>query len=254
MRRTVLVTIPIHFIFTFLPWSSATAQENPKVQLSNEVFVEKLADGIWRHVSTTTLPSLGPVPSNGLIVKSAMDILLVDSAWNDGQTKLILDWIEKELAGKPSLAVFTHSHEDRLGGIHEIHQRGVKTLASELTAELAKQQGVESPRQTFREEITLVFGGQKLQVKYPGPGHSPDNVIVWLPDQKILFGGCLIKSVQTESLGNIADADLQQWPETIRKVYQEFQDARIVVPGHGEPSGIDAVSHTLELLEKASDI
>jgi metallo-beta-lactamase class B len=110
---------------------------------------------------------------------------------------------------------------------------------------------LESPQQTFDGSIEISLSGRTIQVQYPGPGHTKDNVVVWIPDKKILFGGCLIKSAQAEDLGNTKEADLKKWPETIEKVYQEFQQARIVVPGHGDPSGIEAVTRTLELLNKA---
>ena len=254
MRESVFIQIRICLLLVGLSFSptTAAAQENPRVQLASDVFIEKIAEGVWRHVSYKDLPDLGPVPSNGVIAQFGAEILLVDSAWNDEQTRLILDWIENELNAKPSRAVITHSHEDRLGGIHEIHARGIRTVSSGLTAELAKQQGLESPQQTFDGRIDLSFGGRTVRVWHPGPGHTKDNVVVWLPDQQILVGGCLIKSAQAGDLGNIKDADLPQWPKTMGKVYQEFGHAKIVVPGHGDPSGIEAVTHTLELLKKAA--
>ncbi len=233
---------------------STAAQESLKVQLAPDVFVEKLEEGIWRHVSYKKLPGIGPFPSNGLIVQFGEEVLLIDSAWNDTQTKLILDWTQKELHALPSVAVLTHAHEDRLGGIHEIHSRGIQTVASRLTAELTRKQGLESPQHTFdgRKEI-VVLSEHPIQVQYPGPGHTQDNVVVWIPDKDILFGGCLIKDAQAKSVGNTKGADLVQWPETVKKVYQEFQQARIVVPGHGDPSGIEeAITRTLELLKKAA--
>jgi len=236
------------FFLGFLSCSFAMAQDNGKVQLADDVFIEKIADNVWRHVSYKTLPNLGPVPSNGGIAQFGTDILLVDSAWTNAQTKLILDWIEKALHTRPAVAVVTHAHEDRLGGIHEIHARGIRTISSGLTAELAKQQGMEVPQQTFDGKLDLSLGGREVWLRYPGPGHTRDNIVVWIPDKNILFGGCLIKAAQAKDLGNIKEADLAQWPKTVEKVNQEFKQARLVVPGHGDPSGIEAITHTLELL------
>lgn len=232
--------------------SFSLAQDNKKVRLADDVFIEKIADNVWRHVSSKNVLNFGLVPSNGVIAQFGTDILLIDSAWNDAQTKLILDWIEKELHAKPTVAVITHAHEDRLGGIHEIHRRGIRTLSSRLTAELAKQQGLEAPQQTFDGKRTLSLGGREILVQYPGAGHTRDNIVVWIPDQRILVGGCLIKSAQAKAIGNTKDADLAEWPKTIKKVQQEFKQAKIVVPGHDDPSGIEAITRTLELLSKAA--
>ena len=230
------------------------AQENEKVQLADDVFIEQIADNVWRHVSYKNLPNLWACcPPTGESRNFGTDIVLIDSAWTDGQTKLILDWIQKELHAKPTVAIITHAHEDRIGGIHEIHPRGIRTISSGLTAESAKQQGLEVPQQTFDGKLDLSLGGRTIQVQYPGPGHTRDNIVVWLPDKKILFGGCLIKAAQAGDLGNTKEADLQQWPRTVEKVSQEFKQARIVVPGHGDPSGSEAITHTLELLNLTSN-
>ena len=230
---------------------SAVAQERVKIQLADDVFIEKLEPGVWRHVSYKTLPILGPVPSNGGIVTVGSDILLIDSAWNNEQTKLILDWSEKEFRAAPSIAVITHAHEDRIGGIREIHRRGIRTVSSRLAAQLAKQQGLEVPQQTFDEKLNLSLGGRTIEVYYPGPGHTKDNIVVWIPDKHILFGGCLIKAAQAPDLGNIKDADVGRWPKTMETLAHEFTRVKLVVPGHGDPSGSEAMTHTLELLGKA---
>jgi metallo-beta-lactamase class B len=240
--------VAVCFFFAFALGSFSSAQDNGKVQLADDVFVEKIVDHVWRHVSYKTVPNFGLVPSNGVIAQYGADILLIDSAWNDAQTKLILDWIEKDLKGKPSVAVITHAHEDRIGGIREIHSRGIRTLSSRLTAESAKQQGIEVPQQVFEEKLALSLGGREVHVRYPGPGHTRDNIVVWLPDQKILVAGCVIKSMQAKNLGNTKDADLAQWPRTVERIRQDFKQAKIVVPGHDDPSGMEAVTHTLELL------
>jgi metallo-beta-lactamase class B len=227
-----------------------SAQENNKVQLAPDLFVERLSNNVWRHVSYGNWRG-EPVPSNGLLVKAGREWLLVDTAWSDAQTKQLLDWAVKEFGALPALAVITHYHDDRMGGIRELHQRGVRTLASKLTVELARQHGLEPPQASFTDSKTLKLGGRQIEVLYPGAGHTRDNSVVWLPDQQILVGGCLIKSAQARDLGNISDADLKQWPLTIEKLLSTYKKARLVLPGHGEPSGLEALHNTLQLLKNA---
>jgi len=74
-------------------------------------------------------------------------------------------------------------------------------------------------------------------------------VVVWFPHQKLLFGGCLVKSVDTNSIGNLADADVAEWPDTIRALWEMFPDVRTVVPGHFGWEKPGTLEHTLELLE-----
>ena len=66
----------------------------------------------------------------------------------------------------------------------------------------------------------------------------------------MLFGGCLIKSLDAKGLGYIDDGNLNEWPETIREVQKTFADPAIIIPGHQRWGGKELLSHTLELLEK----
>lgn len=49
--------------------------------------------------------------------------------------------------------------------------------------------------QSFRDSITIDFNGIPVVCKFFGGGHSFDNITVWLPSDKVLFGGCLVKSI-----------------------------------------------------------
>jgi catechol 2,3-dioxygenase-like lactoylglutathione lyase family enzyme len=75
-----------------------------------------------------------------------------------------------------------------------------------------------------------------------------DNIVVWVPDQKVLFGGCLIKSAGARTMGYIGEADLDAWPATLATVEARFGDAAWIVPGHGSPGGVETLRHTAALI------
>jgi metallo-beta-lactamase class B len=75
-------------------------------------------------------------------------------------------------------------------------------------------------------------------------------VIVYFPKRKILFGGCMIKSLDSKDAGYTADADMQKWPRSVERVLAKYKDAKIIVPGHGNWGGIQLVKHTIQLLDK----
>jgi metallo-beta-lactamase class B len=77
-----------------------------------------------------------------------------------------------------------------------------------------------------------------------------DNIIVWLPDEKILFPGCMVKEMRSNNLGNIADGNVKEYPNTIQKVINKFPTAKIVIPGHGQIGGIELLRHTIELAKQ----
>jgi len=84
-------------------------------------------------------------------------------------------------------------------------------------------------------------------VTHFGTAHTTDNVDAWLPKQRILFGGCLVKSLDAQSLGNTSDGDLTAFPATLKKLKKAYQNAKIVVPGHGDWGGTKLIDHTLKL-------
>jgi metallo-beta-lactamase class B len=99
-----------------------------------------------------------------------------------------------------------------------------------------------------------MVGGRELELYYPGPGHAVDNIVTWIGDEKVLFGGCLVKSAGANSLGNTDEADLAAWPATLANVKKRFHEARLIVPGHGDPGGWELVENTLKLLAESNNV
>jgi metallo-beta-lactamase class B len=58
----------------------------------------------------------------------------------------------------------------------------------------------------------------------------------------------MVKSLNSTDLGNIADGDIKAYPGTIDKVMRKFNDASVVIPGHGQYGGLDLLKHTRDLL------
>jgi metallo-beta-lactamase class B len=142
-----------------------------------------------------------------------------------------------------------HWHADCLGGLPEIHKRGIASIGSEKTRELALAAGVAAPRQTFTDAYRFKVGQRELELFYPGPGHTVDNIVTWITDEKVLFGGCLVRSADAKTLGYTREADLAAWPATLAKVKERFPTARLIVPGHGDPGGWELIANTLKLLK-----
>ncbi|RYZ24762.1 MAG: subclass B1 metallo-beta-lactamase, partial [Sphingobacteriales bacterium] len=99
-------------------------------------------------------------------------------------------------------------------------------------------------------DTTFIMGQEPIRCYFPGEGHTSDNIVVWLPNQQILHGGCFVKSVAAFGMGNLADANLNEWANSIRRVKIRFGTAKIVVPGHEGWSDPKSLDHTLRLLEK----
>lgn len=217
------------------------------IQITPNLEVLQLTEDVWLHITWKEMPEWGRVRSNGLIVVSEGRALLVDTAWGTDETESLLSWIMDALGVPVVRAVVTHAHDDRMGGMEALRRAGVVTYANTRTAELAARQSWPEPDSLFTDVLVLRIGKLPLEVFFPGAGHTPDNVVVWLPAKKLLFGGCLIKEAGSLSLGNLADADVDAWPVTIKRVINRYQSAEVVVPSHGPVGDKSLLQHTLKL-------
>ncbi len=136
-----------------------------------------------------------------------------------------------------------------MGGTPALEARGIPSWAHPLTLELGVGEGVPLPRALDRLEVGGTLGIGEMEVFYPGPAHTRDNLVVWLPDLKLLFGTCAIRPGTSSSLGNTADADLSEWPRSIQRVKDRFAGVELVVPSHGRVGSHELLDHTIGLFE-----
>ena len=82
---------------------------------------------------------------------------------------------------------------------------------------------------TFDERLTLFAGETRLELSYAGPAHTVDDILVHLPEQKILFAGdvCFFYVTPLAFEGNIAG-----WIRALEAI-EQMGDVDLVVPGHG---------------------
>lgn len=217
------------------------------VRLSDGVTVRKLAEGIWLHTTYYDLANYKNVPANGLIVIDGQYALMIDLPWTDAQAGVLFDWVTREQNATIRKVVPTHFHIDCAGGLAEAHRRGAESFALKKTVELLKKEDKPVPQNWFTERMSLSCGQLCVELAFLGGGHTVDNIVAWIPSRKILFAGCMVKSLNAKNIGNIEDADLDAYPATLKKFKETFPDAKIVVPGHGRPGGLDLIDHTIKL-------
>lgn len=224
----------------------STQSDNAKVErLDNNIGITQLTDKAY--LIQTSFAVNGQLDCNHLLVVDTKDIVLVNTPVNDSLTKILLSCIEKKFKRKVSKVIVSHFHDDSSGGLHEISKCGINSFGLNKTQNLLKPQK-RFIDFAFMNFLTLELQTTQLDLFYPGAGHTIDNVVLWLPDEKILFGGCLIKSLDAKDRGNIKDADLKVWPVTVELVKNRYKDAKIVIPGHGEIGDSSLFEHTIQIL------
>ncbi len=242
--------MPVLFLLlvALLPYSSfAQSVQKPKLK------VVPLNDKVYVHI-TYGLYQNEAVPSNGLIINTKDGVVLVDTGWDTDSiadnTQQILQWVKDNLHKPVRLCIATHAHGDRVGGTGALQRAGVRVVSTPLTAKNSIKEGYPSPEGILPSDTTFTIGGEPIRCYFPGEGHTSDNIVVYLPNQRILHGGCLVKSVGAFGMGFLGDANLAEWGNSIRNVMTKFGKARIVIPGHDEWSDTKALEHTLNLLAK----
>lgn len=220
--------------------SAAFAQEQ-------KLKIEKLTTNCYIF-TTYQLYKGTPYPANGMYVLTRDGAVLLDVPWDTTQTLPLLDTIAARHGVPVRLSISTHYHSDRTAGLDLLRSRGVRTYSSRRTRELCREKSEQEAESVFARDTVFDIGGTKVQTFYPGPGHTEDNIVVWLPEQKVLYGGCFVKSSDTKSLGNLADADTQAWLASVRRTMRKFPSPRFVVPGHEGWQSNKGLQHTLRLL------
>jgi metallo-beta-lactamase class B len=232
--------------------SSRVAPKGKSIRVSDDVTLQPIAPGVWVHTTYFDVPDYGRTGANGLVVVSGADAVLIDLPWTDEQTAVLFDWIAENSGATVKAVVPTHFHRDCMGGLAEAHRRGATSYGLDKTIAFARQDHLPAPQCSFKLRTAVRCGTSMILVTYPGAGHTTDNVVAWLPKQRVLFGGCLIKSLDSQSLGNTSDGDLTAYPTTLKKVKAAYPSAGIVVPGHGDWGGPELIDHTLKLCSKKS--
>lgn len=201
----------------------------------------------------TTFKNVGgaPFPSNSLYILTDSGAVLIDTPWDTTQCQPLLDHIRWHHQKEVIMVLATHFHDDRTGGFPFFRRRGIPTWSSAHTRVLGLERGEATAAFVFERDTIFQVGGRVIEVFDPGAGHTADNVVVWLPGDCILFGGCLVKSTESRGLGHVADADLTAWPAAIRRLQDRYPHPAWVVPGHqGWSRRQKALKHTLKLLER----
>lgn len=225
------------------------------VPLGHEVFLLQRPD-----------PFRQPVEPNALFIVNANDVVVVDSGGSALAAENAIRHI-RSITRKPvSVVVNTHWHGDHnLGNAvyrrefpglriaaHRNTQRDVsgppmdyvQRYPKMLSDYLAQAKGdttdiqvmaaefgraeVSPPDWVFDTELTLLRGTRTIQVMHLGKGNTEGDVVVWLPEERILASGDLVVAPIPYGFGSFP----AQWLATLDRL--KAFDFEVLVPGHGE--------------------
>ncbi len=109
------------------------------------------------------------------------------------------------------------------------------------------------PNVTLSHSMTLYRGGREILLMFLGRGHTAGDVVVYLPEKRVLITGDLL----TAGLNYMGDGYLREWVETLERL--KSLEIDMILPGHGEAfMDIEKIDHfqayLLDLWQKAAQM
>ena len=228
------------FSLTFLFFSGINAQLD----------FTKISDSSYSYTTYQTYKG-DRISAHGFLKRTDAGVVMIDTPWDTTQFQPLLDSIALKFNQQVVLVICTHWHEDRSAGLEFYARKGIPTYSTYATKNLCRENQLPQAQYTFEGDTTFRIGKTSFETFYPGAGHSSDNIVVYFPHDKILVGGCFIKSTEAEDLGNLSDANIGMWPIAAKNLLKKYPNVKTVIPGHQAITpGKKALKHTLHLAQE----
>lgn len=237
--------IVITFFYSLIVLNGCDQNTKSISYKSNSLTIKTLTPNVLVHTSWLDIPNYGRFPCNGMIYLNENEAIVFDTPTTDEVSKELIDWLKKDLNIETKGVVVTHFHDDCLGGLREFHRQKIPSYANQLTIDFAQKDSLEIPNHGFSKSLELTLGTHKVINTFFGEGHTKDNIVSHIPDEQVIFGGCMIKELGAGN-GNLDDANIQEWSNTVQKVKEAYPDLQYVIPGHGAVGGIELLDYTIE--------
>jgi glyoxylase-like metal-dependent hydrolase (beta-lactamase superfamily II) len=190
--------------------------------------------------------------SNAGFVITPAGVVVIDALGSPALARRLIAEIRKITPQPITHVLLTHYHADHIYGLQAFKAAGAKIIAHEAGRDYLNSEAAQLRLQASREELapwidaqthfvaadewltgdkTLVVGGMQFQIRHVGPSHTPEDIAVFLPSEKVLFAGDLVFRNRIPYVGK---ADSRHWIAALDNLLA--QDVQVIVPGHGAHS------------------
>lgn len=237
---------------------------------------QEVIPGVWSAIGATapgTYANSGHnnnlsfvVTGEGVVVVNAGDSYLLAKALHEEISKITDEPVKfVVLENGQGHAMLGSSYWQEQGvpviahvdAAHEIEEQSFALLEAMQGRAKEKAQGtkVVMPDIVFEDSKVIELGGERIELLNLGPAHSPGDIVVWLPQKKLVISGDM--AFHQRMLPLFEHTDTAAWIET----WDAFEalGAEIVIPGHGEPTDMATVrkytrDYLVYLREKVAEV
>ncbi len=251
----------IHYKDSYKIWSkkglkTSSLDRNLDSPLYSDV--KEIADNVYVAIGVTApyrYESNGHNNNLGFIVGSKYVLV-----WNAGSSYMLAKALHEEIkkiTSKPvKYVLLENSQGHAILGSNYWREQGAIIIAQEIAKKEIKEKGqkiqarmeralkdkfigtrVVMPDKFFKDEMKFDLGGKIVIAKYFGYAHEHSDIALWLPKEKILFGGDLAFNGRLLPIFKLTETD--KWLIAWEKI--EKLKAKIVVPGHGNVTDMNTV-------------
>lgn len=194
------------------------------------------------------------VQGKNAIVFGTSDVLAIDACMFPSEASAMVA-IARDRDRRIDYLAITHGHPDHVFGsgqfdgaeviAHSEHddmvQNSVSAHASRTDQDPAElYASLAHPSVLLQRSLTIDLGGRPVEL-FHTPGHTPDSICAFLPDDGVLIGS---DTVVTAIVPAITDGDSWQLETSLRSLAN--RNAAVLVPGHGPVVlGTESVRNTI---------
>jgi glyoxylase-like metal-dependent hydrolase (beta-lactamase superfamily II) len=187
--------------------------------------------------------------SNAGFVVTPAGVVVIDALGAPALARELMDRIRSITDQPVTHVIVTHYHADHIYGLQEFKRAGARIIAHRKALEYLNSETALSRLEASRQQLAplidsntrlvpadewldaaqeLVLGGVRFVVQPVGPAHTPEDLVVFMPGERVLFAGDLVFRGRIPFVGQ---ANSGQWIKSLDTLLAF--DAQIVVPGHG---------------------
>lgn len=243
--KTIKYTGALLLIVVNCVMLTAQERETPPIKL------EKISGNVYQNS--------GGSGSNGGVIFGEGEILVIDAKMSEESVNQTIEAI-KGISDDPiTYLVNTHSDGDHIMG-NRYFPSSVTFVAQENCRDdfFKVNFGRESdwgepefypftPSLTFKENLNIWLGMDKVELHYFGAGHTTGDIVVYHPEDKIAFLADLYFGGRPQLIHSNKNGNSFEYVKTLTKMLETL-DAEVFLSGHSDPVGRDEIQQHIQAM------